>query len=103
MRQATTKINLAVEKVPQFPCCNLSPSESRHQLVGTIHIGAERYVRVYHHLVISISFKSEEVVEIDILIFYAQITANYTGQNTKLIFELKELCSWTARVSKISY
>ncbi|KAE8649186.1 hypothetical protein Csa_014853 [Cucumis sativus] len=40
-RSATTKINLAVEKVPQFPCCNLSPSESRHQLVGTIHIGAE--------------------------------------------------------------
>ncbi|KAA0044812.1 hypothetical protein IC582_017009 [Cucumis melo] len=40
-RSATTKINLAVEKVPQFPCCKLSPSEARDQLVGTIHIGAE--------------------------------------------------------------
>ncbi|CAK9324179.1 unnamed protein product, partial [Citrullus colocynthis] len=39
-RSATTKINLAVEKAPHFPC-KFSPSEAGHQLVGTIHIGAE--------------------------------------------------------------
>lgn len=44
IKQATTKINLAVEKVPHFPC-KFSPSEAGHQLVGTIHIGAERYVK----------------------------------------------------------
>ncbi|KAG6577207.1 Pyridine nucleotide-disulfide oxidoreductase domain-containing protein 2, partial [Cucurbita argyrosperma subsp. sororia] len=40
-RSATTKINLAVDKIPHFPCCKLSPAEAEHQLVGTIHIGAE--------------------------------------------------------------
>lgn len=53
MKQATTKINLAVEKIPHFPCFKLSPSEAEHQLVGTIHIGSERYVRVAHQLVSS--------------------------------------------------
>ncbi|XP_022136694.1 pyridine nucleotide-disulfide oxidoreductase domain-containing protein 2 isoform X2 [Momordica charantia] len=38
---ATTKINLAVERIPHFRCCKLSPTEAGHQLVGTIHIGSE--------------------------------------------------------------
>ncbi|KAL9229869.1 hypothetical protein vseg_005288 [Gypsophila vaccaria] len=36
----TTKINLAVDKLPDFQCCN-SHGEAGPQHVGTIHIGAE--------------------------------------------------------------
>ncbi|KAF7130343.1 hypothetical protein RHSIM_Rhsim10G0122600 [Rhododendron simsii] len=37
----TTKINLAVESLPQFRCCNLSHPDAGPQHVGTIHIGSE--------------------------------------------------------------
>ncbi|KAI8535389.1 hypothetical protein RHMOL_Rhmol10G0170200 [Rhododendron molle] len=37
----TTKINLAVESLPQFQCCNLSHPDAGPQHVGTIHIGSE--------------------------------------------------------------
>ncbi|XP_031255050.1 pyridine nucleotide-disulfide oxidoreductase domain-containing protein 2-like [Pistacia vera] len=37
----TTKINLAVNKLPQFSCCKLSHSDPGPQHVGTIHIGSE--------------------------------------------------------------
>lgn len=43
MEQGTTKINLAVESLPQFRCCNLSHPDAGPQHVGTIHIGSERY------------------------------------------------------------
>ncbi|KAL4582603.1 hypothetical protein LXL04_007158 [Taraxacum kok-saghyz] len=38
---ATTKINLAVDKLPQFKCCNLNYPEAGPQHMGTIHIGSE--------------------------------------------------------------
>ncbi|GAV68764.1 NAD_binding_8 domain-containing protein [Cephalotus follicularis] len=37
----TTKINLAVDKLPQFHCCKLSHSDAGLEHVGTIHIGSE--------------------------------------------------------------
>ncbi|XP_047952615.1 pyridine nucleotide-disulfide oxidoreductase domain-containing protein 2 isoform X2 [Salvia hispanica] len=40
--EATTKINLAVEKLPQFHCCKLNSPDAGPQHMGTIHIGAER-------------------------------------------------------------
>ncbi|KAL6551882.1 hypothetical protein OROGR_008036 [Orobanche gracilis] len=39
---ATTKINLAVDKLPQFHCCELNGSVAGPQHMGTIHIGSER-------------------------------------------------------------
>ncbi|KAL9378525.1 hypothetical protein Peur_029860 [Populus x canadensis] len=38
---ATTKINLAVDKLPQFQCCKLNQPDAGPQHVGTIHIGSE--------------------------------------------------------------
>ncbi|CAA0839563.1 FAD/NAD(P)-binding oxidoreductase family protein [Striga hermonthica] len=38
---ATTKINLAVDKLPQFHCCKLNGSGAGPQHMGTIHIGCE--------------------------------------------------------------
>ncbi|KAG9146668.1 hypothetical protein Leryth_021816 [Lithospermum erythrorhizon] len=38
---ATTKINLAVNQLPQFQCCKLQYPEAGPQHMGTIHIGAE--------------------------------------------------------------
>ncbi|XP_058081418.1 uncharacterized protein LOC131229472 isoform X2 [Magnolia sinica] len=37
----TTKINLAVDRLPQFQCCKSTLHEAGPQHVGTIHIGAE--------------------------------------------------------------
>ncbi|XP_010254832.1 PREDICTED: pyridine nucleotide-disulfide oxidoreductase domain-containing protein 2 isoform X2 [Nelumbo nucifera] len=37
----TTKINIAVDRLPQFQCCNPSIQEAGPQHVGTIHIGSE--------------------------------------------------------------
>ncbi|XP_026449648.1 pyridine nucleotide-disulfide oxidoreductase domain-containing protein 2-like [Papaver somniferum] len=37
----TTKINLAVDRLPQFKCCNPCGSEAGPEHMGTIHIGAE--------------------------------------------------------------
>ncbi|KAH7860808.1 hypothetical protein Vadar_018268 [Vaccinium darrowii] len=42
----TTKINLAVESLPQFRCCNLSHPDAGPQHVGTIHIGSESMVEI---------------------------------------------------------
>ncbi|KAL7604067.1 uncharacterized protein LOC111909158 [Lactuca sativa] len=39
---ATTKINLAVDKLPNFKSCNLNYPEAGPQHMGTIHIGSER-------------------------------------------------------------
>lgn len=41
--QATTKINMAVDRLPNFKCCNSSSAEGGPEHVGTIHIGSERY------------------------------------------------------------
>ncbi|KAL8473223.1 hypothetical protein ACS0TY_030159 [Phlomoides rotata] len=38
---ATTKINLAVDKLPQFRCCKSSSPDAGPQHMGTIHIGSE--------------------------------------------------------------
>ncbi|CAA7393698.1 unnamed protein product [Spirodela intermedia] len=38
---ATTKINLAVDKLPLFQCCKSALSQSGPEHVGTIHIGSE--------------------------------------------------------------
>ena len=43
LKQATTKINLAVDKLPQFQCCKIGHPDAGPQHVGTIHIGSERY------------------------------------------------------------
>ncbi|OIT32006.1 prolycopene isomerase, chloroplastic [Nicotiana attenuata] len=40
-RSATTKINLAVDRLPQFQCCNISHPDAGPQHSGTIHIGPE--------------------------------------------------------------
>lgn len=37
----TTKINLAVDRLPQFLCCNNKSLEAGPQHMGTIHIGSE--------------------------------------------------------------
>ncbi|GLU13724.1 hypothetical protein SLE2022_303400 [Rubroshorea leprosula] len=37
----TTKINLAVDKLPKFGCCKLGHHEAGPQHVGTIHLGSE--------------------------------------------------------------
>lgn len=47
LEQGTTKINLAVDKLPQFQCCKLSHPDPGPQHVGTIHIGSERYDTVW--------------------------------------------------------
>lgn len=41
--QATTKINVAVDKLPQFCCCATDMDGPGPQHIGTIHIGSERY------------------------------------------------------------
>ncbi|KAJ8621122.1 hypothetical protein MRB53_029651 [Persea americana] len=38
---ATTKINIAVDRLPQFKCCKTPLLEAGPEHVGTIHIGAE--------------------------------------------------------------
>ncbi|PWA81790.1 FAD/NAD(P)-binding oxidoreductase family protein [Artemisia annua] len=38
---ATTKINIAVDKLPQFKCCDIGYPEAGPQHMGTIHIGSE--------------------------------------------------------------
>ncbi|KAI4385137.1 hypothetical protein MLD38_003196 [Melastoma candidum] len=40
--EATTKINLAVDKLPHFVSCKLNYPDSGPQHRGTIHIGSER-------------------------------------------------------------
>ncbi|VVB18334.1 unnamed protein product [Arabis nemorensis] len=44
---ATTKINLAVDKLPQFQCCNTKHSSPGPEHFGTIHIGAESMDEVH--------------------------------------------------------
>jgi hypothetical protein len=43
--QATTKINVAVDRLPQFQCCNTN-LEGGPEHMGTIHIGSERYTEM---------------------------------------------------------
>lgn len=43
LKQATTKINIAVDKLPQFQCCKMSHPDAGPQHMGTIHIGSEKY------------------------------------------------------------
>ncbi|KAF3333755.1 pyridine nucleotide-disulfide oxidoreductase domain-containing protein 2 [Carex littledalei] len=38
---ATTKINMAVDRLPNFKCCKSSSAEGGPEHVGTIHIGSE--------------------------------------------------------------
>lgn len=40
--QATTKINVAVDRLPQFHCCKDKSPEGGPEHMGTIHIGSER-------------------------------------------------------------
>ncbi|KAG2239129.1 hypothetical protein Bca52824_089989 [Brassica carinata] len=44
---ATTKINMAVDKLPQFKCCNTNHSRPGPEHFGTIHIGAETMDEVH--------------------------------------------------------
>lgn len=44
---ATTKINMAVDKLPQFQCCNNNQSRPGPEHFGTIHIGAETMDEVH--------------------------------------------------------
>ncbi|XP_062149257.1 uncharacterized protein LOC133857897 isoform X1 [Alnus glutinosa] len=43
----TTKINLAVDKLPQFQCCKLGHPDAGPQHVGTIHIGSESMEEIH--------------------------------------------------------
>ncbi|XP_044470204.1 pyridine nucleotide-disulfide oxidoreductase domain-containing protein 2 [Mangifera indica] len=43
----TTKINLAVDKLPQFSCCKLSHPDPGPQHAGTIHIGSESMEEIH--------------------------------------------------------
>ncbi|XP_061336454.1 uncharacterized protein LOC133283593 [Gastrolobium bilobum] len=44
---ATTKINVAVDKLPQFRCCKLNHPHVGPQHVGTIHIGSESMEEIH--------------------------------------------------------
>ncbi|KAM4118154.1 hypothetical protein ACB094_02G179200 [Castanea mollissima] len=44
---ATTKINLAVNKLPQFQCCKIGHPDAGPQHVGTIHIGSESMEEIH--------------------------------------------------------
>lgn len=44
---ATTKINVAVDRLPQFNCCKLSHPDAGPQHVGTIHIGSESMEEIH--------------------------------------------------------
>ncbi|KAK7814427.1 pyridine nucleotide-disulfide oxidoreductase domain-containing protein 2 [Quercus suber] len=44
---ATTKINLAVDKLPQFQCCKIGHPDAGPQHVGTIHIGSESMEEIH--------------------------------------------------------
>ncbi|RYQ95112.1 hypothetical protein Ahy_B08g090142 isoform C [Arachis hypogaea] len=44
---ATTKINVAVDKLPQFECCKLNHPHAGPQHVGTIHIGSESMEEIH--------------------------------------------------------
>ncbi|GMY11527.1 pyridine nucleotide-disulfide oxidoreductase domain-containing protein 2-like [Fagus crenata] len=44
---ATTKINLAVDKLPQFQCCKFGHPDAGPQHVGTIHIGSESMEEIH--------------------------------------------------------
>lgn len=46
LKQATTKINVAVDKLPEFRSCKLDHPHAGPQHVGTIHIGSERYLKI---------------------------------------------------------
>ncbi|CAH9088627.1 unnamed protein product [Cuscuta epithymum] len=40
---ATTKINLAIDRIPRFQCCNLGYPDAGPQHCGSIHIGCENF------------------------------------------------------------
>ncbi|XP_058766564.1 uncharacterized protein LOC131640171 [Vicia villosa] len=44
---ATTKINVAVDKLPQFQCCKSNHSHAGPEHVGTIHIGSESMEEIH--------------------------------------------------------
>ncbi|KAM6563216.1 hypothetical protein CsatB_023214 [Cannabis sativa] len=44
---ATTKINVAVDKLPQFKCCKLGYPAAGPQHMGTIHIGSESMEEIH--------------------------------------------------------
>ncbi|KAK4262173.1 hypothetical protein QN277_027759 [Acacia crassicarpa] len=44
---ATTKINVAVDSLPQFQCCKLNYPDAGPQHAGTIHIGSESMEEVH--------------------------------------------------------
>ncbi|KAF2290736.1 hypothetical protein GH714_015248 [Hevea brasiliensis] len=44
---ATTKINIAVDKLPQFKCCKQSHPDAGPQHMGTIHIGSENMEEIH--------------------------------------------------------
>ncbi|KAL9327054.1 hypothetical protein ACSQ67_007699 [Phaseolus vulgaris] len=44
---ATTKINVAVDKLPEFRCCKLDHPHAGPQHVGTIHIGSESMEEIH--------------------------------------------------------
>ncbi|KAB1214575.1 Pyridine nucleotide-disulfide oxidoreductase domain-containing protein 2 [Morella rubra] len=43
----TTKINLAVDQLPEFKCCKLGHPDAGPQHVGTIHIGSESMEEIH--------------------------------------------------------
>ncbi|KDP39472.1 hypothetical protein JCGZ_05153 [Jatropha curcas] len=44
---ATTKINIAVDKLPQFQCCKLSHQDAGPQHMGTVHIASESMEEIH--------------------------------------------------------
>ncbi|KAH1206465.1 Pyridine nucleotide-disulfide oxidoreductase domain-containing protein 2 [Glycine max] len=44
---ATTKLNVAVDKLPEFRCCKLDHPHAGPQHVGTIHIGSESMEEIH--------------------------------------------------------
>ncbi|XP_054825057.1 uncharacterized protein LOC129322728 isoform X2 [Prosopis cineraria] len=45
---ATTKINVAVDRLPQFQCCKINYPDAGPQHSGTIHIGSESMEEVHY-------------------------------------------------------
>lgn len=61
LKQATTKINVAVDSLPQFQCCKLNYPDASPQHAGTIHIGSERYTTIQSIFNLHCSTKNQKL------------------------------------------
>lgn len=77
LEQATTKINVAVDKLPKFKCCKLGDPSSGPQHVGTIHIGSERFATFFVCVQYNFLHSSMEIKSLIIVVFLS--ISSYIG------------------------